>query len=206
MVVKDPTTCFIHHYQSSEREMRVTNICEAIFPEDIQSESKVGLVAGVIGESPPHTLKRISSACETTLCDVQGLIRKIDSEKRVYHVDLTTTDYYDLLPEIDFLRLNRSEARFLNVKEISGKTTVLLTKGKAGCTIVEKGKEFEVPTRPVLEKDPTGAGDLFLAGFAYGLLRGYPVQRCAEIANYCGGLVVRTVGIPSKMGIDTRAL
>ncbi|MCK4926693.1 hypothetical protein KAS10_04945, partial [Candidatus Aerophobetes bacterium] len=86
-------------------------------------------------------------------------------------------------------------------KEISRKVIVLLTKGKDGCSLMEKGKEFEIPTRPVPEKDPTGAGDFFLGGFAYGILRGYSLERCAQIANYCGGLVVGTVGIPTEIRI-----
>lgn len=106
-----------------------------------------------------------------------------------------------MLPKIDFLRLNRLEAQFVKVKEISRKSVVLLTKGKDGCSIIEKGKEFEIPTRPLPQNDPTGAGDFFLGGFAYGILRGYSLERCAQIANYCGGLVVGTVGIPPKIRI-----
>ncbi|TET94362.1 carbohydrate kinase, partial [Candidatus Aerophobetes bacterium] len=100
-----------------------------------------------------------------------------------------------------FLRLNRLESQFVKVKEVSRKTIVLLTKGKDGCTIIERGKELEVPTRPLLEKDPTGAGDLFLGGFAYGILRGYSLEKSAQVANYCGGLAVGRVGIPTKIKI-----
>lgn len=201
LVATKPTTCFVHHYQSSERVMEVENICEAIFPEDIKSESRIGLISGVIGEVLPGTLERISSVCKITFCDVQGLIRKVDHQKRVYHVDLANTEFCDVLPKIDFLRLNRLEAQFVKVKEISRKSVVLLTKGKDGCSIIEKGKEFEIPTRPLPQNDPTGAGDFFLGGFAYGILRGYSLERCAQIANYCGGLVVGTVGIPTKIRI-----
>ena len=199
LVAAKRTTCFVHHYQSSGREMQVKSICEAIFPEDIQSESRIGLIVGVIGEVPPDTFERIASVCKITFCDVQGLIRKVDHQKRVYHVDLATTEFCDVLPKIDFLRLNRLEAQFVKVKEISRKSVVLLTKGKDGCTIMEKGKEFEISTRPLPQNDPTGAGDFFLGGFAYGILRGYSLERCAQIANYCGGLVVGTVGIPTEI-------
>ena len=134
-------------------------------------------------------------------CNVQGLIRKVDPLGKVYHVDLATTEFYDVLPKINFLQLNRLESQFVKVKEISRKTIVLLTKGKDGCKIVERGKELEVPTRELPEKDPTGAGDLFLGGFAYGILRGYSLEKCAQIANYCGGLAVARVGIPSRINL-----
>lgn len=44
LVATKPTTCFVHHYQRSERVMEVENICEAIFPEDIKSEFRIGLI------------------------------------------------------------------------------------------------------------------------------------------------------------------
>lgn len=42
--------------------------------------------------------------------------------------------------------------------------------------------------------DATGAGDLFASGFLYGRLRGYPLQRCAQIGCMAGGAVVQTLG------------
>lgn len=41
---------------------------------------------------------------------------------------------------------------------------------------------------------PAGAGDLFAAGFLYGLMRQMPLQRCAQIGCLAGGAVVQSVG------------
>jgi len=197
ILVTRPTTCFVNRYQSREKVQEVRSICEPIFPKDVQYKSKVCLIAGVIREVLPETIEKLSSLCQVIFCDVQGLIRKVDQRGRVYLVNLASTEFYDVLSKINFLRLNRLESQFVKVKEISRKTIMLLTKGKEGCSIIEKGKEFEVSTRPLPEKDPTGAGDFFLGGFAYGMLRGYSLEKCARIANYCGGLAVGTVGIPN---------
>jgi 1D-myo-inositol 3-kinase len=199
--VTKPTTCFINRYHSSEKVQEVRSICEPIFPKDIQSKSKVGLIAGVIGEVLPETIEKLSSLCQVIFCDAQGLIRKVNRLGRVYHVDLTSTEFYDVLSKINFLQLNKLESQFVKVKEISRKTIVLLTKGKDGCSIIERGKEFKVSTRPLPEKDPTGAGDLFLVGFAYAILRRYSLEKCAQVANYFGGLAVGSVGIPTKIKI-----
>lgn len=196
ILVEKSTTCFVHHYRSSERIMQVKNICEPIFPKDVHSKSKIGLIAGVIREVLPETIEKLCSLCQVVFCDMQGFIRRVDQSGRIYHVNLTKTEFYDLLPRIDFLRLNRLESQFVRVKQISKKIIVLLTKGKEGCSIFDKGKEFEIPTKPLPEKDPTGAGDLFLGGFACGILRGYPLEKCAQAANYCGGLAVRRIGVP----------
>lgn len=42
--------------------------------------------------------------------------------------------------------------------------------------------------------DTTGAGDMFSAGFLYGLMRGFPTQRCAQIGCTAGAAAVRTLG------------
>ena len=43
-------------------------------------------------------------------------------------------------------------------------------------------------------EDTTGAGDLFAAGFMYGLLRDHSVQRCAELGCLAGAAVVQVTG------------
>ena len=126
----------------------------------------------------------------------------MDRLGRVCNVNLASTGFYDVLPNINYLKLSASESQFVKVKDISRKTIVLLTRGKNGCTIIQNGKEFEITTRSVPEKDPTGAGDFFLAGFACGVLRKYSLEKCAQIASYCGGLAVGEVGIPTKIEIN----
>jgi sugar/nucleoside kinase (ribokinase family) len=42
--------------------------------------------------------------------------------------------------------------------------------------------------------DTTGAGDLWAAGFLYGLVNGYPLEKCGEIGSACGYEVCQVVG------------
>ncbi len=39
-----------------------------------------------------------------------------------------------------------------------------------------------------------GAGDQFAAGFLYGLMREYPLKKCAQLGCLAGGAVVQVVG------------
>jgi sugar/nucleoside kinase (ribokinase family) len=75
-----------------------------------------------------------------------------------------------------------------------GVGTVALKLGVDGCFVA--GKEFEGFVRaPKVEAvDSTGAGDAFAAGFLYGHLAGWPVERSASLANGAGALATTAVG------------
>jgi sugar/nucleoside kinase (ribokinase family) len=42
--------------------------------------------------------------------------------------------------------------------------------------------------------DTTGAGDLWAAGFLYGLAQGLPIETCGRLASACGYEVCRVLG------------
>jgi sugar/nucleoside kinase (ribokinase family) len=53
------------------------------------------------------------------------------------------------------------------------------------------GEEEWVPSLPVNSYDPTGAGDVFAAGFALGSLRGWSMKQRLAFANLCAALSVQ---------------
>ena len=56
------------------------------------------------------------------------------------------------------------------------------------------GKTYTVPVEKVEVNDVTGAGDCFLAGFVYALIRGYEIQKCIELAVRASTESVKHVG------------
>lgn len=79
----------------------------------------------------------------------------------------------------------------------------VVTLGDKGCLVKERGTSDDaIITQPacagVTAIDTTGAGDLFAAGFLFSRLRGYRLQRAAEIGCLAGGAVVQTLG--AEMG------
>ena len=79
---------------------------------------------------------------------------------------------------------------------------LIITRGDRGCEIVEGGKRTAVPGFPAEEIDASGAGDSFIAGFAYGLSKGLNVLAAARLANFCGSLAVQKTGIPQLTRAD----
>ena len=53
------------------------------------------------------------------------------------------------------------------------------------------GEVVSAPAIPVQVLDPTGAGDVFDAGFIFGTLAGWPLAQRLKFANLCAGLSVR---------------
>ncbi len=72
--------------------------------------------------------------------------------------------------------------------------TAVVTLGADGCAIITVSGTLVVPAARVAVADTTGAGDAFAAGFAFGLVRGWPAERCGQFANAVGGLATRAFG------------
>jgi sugar/nucleoside kinase (ribokinase family) len=66
--------------------------------------------------------------------------------------------------------------------------------GAKGCCIAIAGKAAFYPAYPKVPLDTTGAGDLFISGFLFGLLRGKPMAICAHYGALLGGAVVQYEG------------
>jgi sulfofructose kinase len=61
--------------------------------------------------------------------------------------------------------------------------TVCVTLGERGSAALDGEAFVHVPARHVQAVDTTGAGDVFRAGFIYGLVRDWPVRQTLEFAN-----------------------
>jgi sugar/nucleoside kinase (ribokinase family) len=70
-----------------------------------------------------------------------------------------------------------------------------LTRSEKGCVVVNGAEVFHVPALPV-EKvvDATGAGDMFAAGFLFGLTNGRDVENCARLGVLAASEIISHVG------------
>ena len=75
-----------------------------------------------------------------------------------------------------------------------GVPIVALKRGENGSTVFTADRVIDVPSLPVEEVDPTGAGDCYDAAFVVGLLEGWDLRRVARFANVTGALSVTRKG------------
>ncbi len=82
------------------------------------------------------------------------------------------------------------------VLELSAIDAVLLTRGAAGMTLVERGKPdaLNVPAETHRVFDVTGAGDTVVATIASALAAGAPLADAVRLANIAAGIVVAKPG------------
>jgi sugar/nucleoside kinase (ribokinase family) len=67
---------------------------------------------------------------------------------------------------------------------------VAFTQGERGCEIIARGRARWVGTFPTLQVEPTGAGDVFAAGFLLGLARGASPVDAARLGAAAASIVV----------------
>jgi len=82
----------------------------------------------------------------------------------------------------------------------------VLTRSEQGCVIVKGGETTSVPAHPVSKVvDATGAGDLFAAGFLYGLTTGRPLDRCARLGALAAAEVISHLGARPEVKLAEHA-
>ncbi|MFP4474672.1 MAG: adenosine kinase [Desulfatibacillaceae bacterium] len=130
---------------------------------------------------------------------------KVSLDLASYTVVQESRDFLmSLLDRVDILIANEDEAQAFtghsdDAKAISALAehaeVAVLKVGPRGSYIATEGKIARVEAQygnPAL--DTTGAGDLWAAGFLYGLVNGLPVDKAGELGSACGYEVCQVVG------------
>jgi sugar/nucleoside kinase (ribokinase family) len=108
-----------------------------------------------------------------------------------------------LLPLTDVFLPNATEACALtgvpDVEEAAARLArivrvVAVKLGAEGALGVQGEQMARMPSLPVAVVDTVGAGDNFDAGFLYGYLHGWPLERALRLGTVCGALSTRAAG------------
>jgi sugar/nucleoside kinase (ribokinase family) len=71
----------------------------------------------------------------------------------------------------------------------------VVTRSEKGCVVVAKDKVTAVPAFPITQLvDTTGAGDLFAAGFLFGLVRGFSHEDAGRLGALAAAEVIQHIG------------
>jgi len=92
------------------------------------------------------------------------------------------------LQELLGKNLEKEDELARGLKEIvnSGTQIACLSLGKDGALVFGKEKYFKIRVPRIRVENPVGSGDAMLAGWAYGLLKGFELEKAAIFASACG--------------------
>lgn len=105
-----------------------------------------------------------------------------------------------LLPTVSEMTLLTGETQMRTaaerLRQRRSDLIIVVSRGSDGCTIYDAATPdgLHLPAFPVIEVDPTGAGDCFDAGFLSRWLAGDSLRDAARYGNACGALAVTVRG------------
>lgn len=181
--------------------------CQALGPDDIDADvvaaSAVTYLEGYLWD-PPEAKKAFIKAAEIA----HDAGRKVSlTLSDPFCVDRYRGEFIDLIrwKTVDILFANDSELRSLyetadldtavRALQAEGGAIAAVTVGADGALVLTPDEVQRVPAEPVeTVADLTGAGDLFAAGFLYGLVRGGSLVDAARLGNLAAGEVIGHIG------------
>src|SRR4029079_13764804 len=116
--------------------------------------------------------------------------------------------------EIDVLFANEAEIKLLYevdsfddaLQHVRGHCELAaLTRGARGSVVVGPDELHVIEPEKVEVVDTTGAGDLYAAGFLYGLTHGHDLATCGRLASLAAGEVISHIGARPEVQLATLA-
>jgi len=169
-------------------------------PEDLTSEVFQGYdyfyIEGYLVQNQPMLEKAVR------LAKNHGL--KVCLDLASYNVVEDNRDFFHKILEeyVDIAFANEEE-----IKSLTGKkpeeailetgayvSTVIVKLGAEGSLVMDQGRLFRIGVRPSNPVDTTGAGDLYAAGFLYGLIMEQDIEICGKIGSILAGRVIEGIG------------
>jgi sugar/nucleoside kinase (ribokinase family) len=82
----------------------------------------------------------------------------------------------------------------------------VVTRSEKGCVVVTPTDAVAAPASPIVQLvDTTGAGDLFAAGFLYGLARDLAYKQCGELGALAAAEVIQHIGARPQVSLKELA-
>ncbi len=88
-----------------------------------------------------------------------------------------------------------SSERITNFLAQNENLTAVVTRSEKGCSVFKNQKHFAVDGEEIKKLvDTTGAGDVFAAGFLYGLVNNFTLEKSARFANILAAKIIQKLG------------
>ena len=170
--------------QHGDRTLDVLGIAAAIEQVPaITSQAEVIIVGPILQETPPELIEHVHAVSDAPLfLDPQGLLRRVGPHGRIEH--FCPPEFTRVAPLCRVIKANEIEAEVITginpradssgalrgLKE-SGCEIAIITLAEAGALIDDGVRQYVIPVYATDARDPTGAGDTYMAGFIHAYLQ-----------------------------------
>ncbi|HWQ11791.1 MAG TPA: PfkB family carbohydrate kinase [Roseiflexaceae bacterium] len=148
----------------------------------VTADAEVVVVGPILQETPRHLIERIHAEGRPIFLDPQGLMRRIGPAGRIEH--FLPDDFAAIARLCQVVKANEVEARIITgvdpradgpeaarrLKAL-GCAIAIVTLAEAGSLIHDGRRLYVIPPYATEARDPTGAGDTYMAGFIDAYLR-----------------------------------
>lgn len=209
---EDTGRCIVLITPDGERSMNTyLGVTEFLSPEDISSEKLVCCdwiyLEGYRFDGPQSheafdkavmVCKKNGGKVSLTLSDPFCVQRHRDAFNRLIadSVDLLFCNKAELLAL--YLQTDLFKALTLASNDID---IIACTDGGNGAYLMNEGELHHIPAKSVKIIDTTGAGDIFAAGFLWGILNGYDVRTAGYMGCIAGSDIVTQFGARPSTGL-----
>ena len=168
---------------------------ERVITSDIFKQWDYCYVEGYLIANKPVFVKTISTA---KACGCKVIL-----DLASFNVVEENRDFLnELLPQIDIIFANEEEAKALTLMSaeeslhyIAEKVEIAVVKvGKNGSLIKRGNEVVQIGCNKIDVVDTTGAGDMYAAGFLYGLINDYDLESCGIIGNHLAESIIQVIG------------
>ena len=185
-------------------------------PDDIDSDlvakAQVTYLEGYLFDPPPAQAAFRKAAAIAHQAGKRVALSLSDP----FCVDRHRSAFRELVTgEIDILLANEAEICSLYETDDFDKAAsavrehvaiAALTRSAEGSVVLADGAMHKIPAAPVARVvDTTGAGDLYAAGFLYGLTQGRPLPTCGALGSLCAAEIISHVGARPEVKLSELA-
>jgi sugar/nucleoside kinase (ribokinase family) len=210
--------CYVLVTPDGERTMNTyLGAAQDLHPADVDPEmiaaSAITYLEGYLWD-PPHAKEAFRKAAKIAHEAGRQVALTLSD---AFCVDRYRAEFLDLIKSgtVDLVFANERELTSLYqtadfdtaAKALRGDAKLaVVTRSEKGCVVVSKSDMVAVPAAPIRKLvDATGAGDLFAAGFLFGLARGRDHKTAGQLGAIAAAEVIQHMGARPEVSLKELA-
>lgn len=196
------TTIFQNIYKNNHRDQYILERASDLTIADIPGPwlaSPIIKLCLIADEFDPAALSSLDNSFVTAT--IQGWLRGWNTDGKVFPKPMD----WNKLKHLDAVLMSSDDIKgFEDIIPtlVSMIDLVVITNGERDAIVYEQGVRHDFPVFPVMEVDPTGAGDVFAVSFLINYKKTRSIRQATTFAHCAASIIVEGNGIDNLANID----